>query len=246
MTVQLYEELSMNAHSALQTQVYDGWVLRFANGYTGRANSIYALYPSALGLDEKIAECERRYFSRGRPTIFKITDATDPAIEKALAARGYEVVTPTFVMDMDLRERNFSVGDCVFSDRADEEFWAAYFSFRGYTDPANMQTAKQIAANAINPAVFARLVKNGATVACGFGVIERGFVGLLDISVDENRRREGHGTEICASLLSEAKRHGAVASYLQVLQENSAAVHLYEKIGYKKVYSYWYRVRKVL
>lgn len=30
----MFEELSFNSHPALQTQFYDGWVLRFANGYT--------------------------------------------------------------------------------------------------------------------------------------------------------------------------------------------------------------------
>jgi len=54
--IQLYEELSLNAHPSLQTQVYDGWILRYANGYTSRANSINPLYQSTLDLQEKIAE----------------------------------------------------------------------------------------------------------------------------------------------------------------------------------------------
>ena len=38
--IRTLEELSMNALPALQTMLYGGWVLRFANGYTRRANSI--------------------------------------------------------------------------------------------------------------------------------------------------------------------------------------------------------------
>ena len=32
--IRLIEELSLNAWPALQTVLYDGWVLRFADGYT--------------------------------------------------------------------------------------------------------------------------------------------------------------------------------------------------------------------
>jgi len=108
----LYEELSINAHPALQTQVYDGWVLRFANGYTGRANSVYPLYPSSLDLHEKITECERRYFAQELPAIFKLTDA-DMDIDKVLEEMGYIVDRPTYVMEMDLQNITLLSADCV-------------------------------------------------------------------------------------------------------------------------------------
>jgi len=38
--VRLYEELSANAHPALKTIIYDGWILRFSDGYTNRSNSV--------------------------------------------------------------------------------------------------------------------------------------------------------------------------------------------------------------
>lgn len=38
--IRLYEELSFNSHPSLQTQYYDGWMLRFANGHTNSASSI--------------------------------------------------------------------------------------------------------------------------------------------------------------------------------------------------------------
>ncbi|MBO7136327.1 MAG: GNAT family N-acetyltransferase [Spirochaetaceae bacterium] len=45
-------------------------------------------------------------------------------------------------------------------------------------------------------------------------------------------------------LLDEAIKKGAHTSYLQVVQSNQIATHLYEKMGYNKSYSYWYRVKK--
>ncbi len=52
--IRTIEELSINALPALQTMLVDGWVLRFANGYTKRANSIHPLYASTGDAREKI------------------------------------------------------------------------------------------------------------------------------------------------------------------------------------------------
>ena len=61
MTIQRIEELSINAWPALQTMLYAGWVLRFAAGYTRRANSINPLYGSTIEVGEKIQACERAF-----------------------------------------------------------------------------------------------------------------------------------------------------------------------------------------
>ncbi len=72
------EELSMNAWPALKTHLYDGWVLRFANGYTKRANSVHPIYSSTLPVGEKITFCEGLYGREGLPTVFKLTHASRP------------------------------------------------------------------------------------------------------------------------------------------------------------------------
>jgi RimJ/RimL family protein N-acetyltransferase len=240
----LYEELSLNAHPALQTQFYDGWVLRFANGYTNRANSINPLYPSALDLQIKITECEKRYFAQGLPAVYKLTDASEPNIDKILEQQGYEIATPTYVMDMDLRDKDFFPGDCVMTSHADDDWLSAYFTFSRYTDSVKMATARQILSNVKNTMICGRLVKNGESVACGSAVIERGYMALLNIVVDEPHRKKGYGTKICESLLSAASGENAHTAYLQVIQENQAAINLYKKLGYETVYSYWYRVKR--
>ena len=126
--IRLYEELSFNSHPSLQTQYYDGWILRFANGYTNRANSVNMIYPSTINLQTKIAVCEERYFSKGMPCVFKVTDGSEEALDSLLEDRGYQVVTPTSLMSMDLTNKQFEAGDCSITEQPSEEWLHTYFT----------------------------------------------------------------------------------------------------------------------
>jgi len=245
----LYEELSLNALPASQTQFYDGWILRFTpgSGYN-RANSVNMLYPSILDLQEKITECENRYFERGQPAVFKITDGLDTEVEKALIDRGYGIVSPTYLMTADLSGTQFELqpsGDCIISDCINEEWSNTYFSLSSYSDENEIAVMKQIHEGIKVGIVSGTLVKNGIATACGFCTLERGYAGLFNVVVGEQWRGMGFGREICRSLLSAVKSKGANTAYLQVVKENRIAVGMYEKLRFNTLYSYWYRgIRK--
>src|SRR5512139_3235090 len=106
------EELSMNAWPALKTHLYDGWVLRFANGYSKRANSVHPIYPSTLPVEEKIAFCESLYGREGLPSVFKLTPASRPdSLNRELEKRGYEKRDETSVQILELGETYRSAMD---------------------------------------------------------------------------------------------------------------------------------------
>jgi GNAT superfamily N-acetyltransferase len=239
----LYEELSQNAHPAVHTQLYDGWVLRYSKGHReNRINSVNPLYPSSMDPGEKIAECEARYSLWGMRTVFKLTEATDPDIDKALDTLGYAVVTPTLVMEMGLGGKTSPPGDCILTDKADGAWLKAYAAL---SDTASRQAAdpERIFGGIRNEALYGRIENGGATVACGSAVFERGYMALLNVVVDRPERGKGYGRGICESLLAAAARRGSHTAYLQVVRDNDVAVSLYTKLGYKAVYAYWYRAK---
>jgi N-acetylglutamate synthase len=99
----LLEELTLNAWPALETLLFDGWVLSFSDGYTRRANSIHPLYPSRLPLAAKIAACEAAYAARGQEAVFKLTSSVDDTqLDRALADLGYQLAATTSVQTAQL------------------------------------------------------------------------------------------------------------------------------------------------
>ena len=68
---------------------------------------------------------------------------------------------------------------------------------------------------------------------------------IANVIVDEMYRGKGYGRRLCETLLAQAKKKGGRTSYLQVIQSNKIALNLYEKLGYEKIYSYWYRRKNV-
>ena len=55
-------------------------------------------------------------------------------------------------------------------------------------------------------------------------------------------RREKDGVPAIVKGIAEwARSHGARSLYLQVAEENTAAIATYEKLGFVTAYEYWYR-----
>ncbi len=240
--IRRFEELACNSHPALQTLLYDGWVLRFAEGYTGRANSVSLLYPSSLPYAEKIAFCEAQYFSKGLPCRFKLTSGADPALDALLDARGYEYVTPTDEMTAPISGFVCPESAAMFSAQLDKAWLDAFARMEGL-DAKKRASAEKLFRAVASPVFFACMEEGGQIIACATVVLEGGYAGIADVVVDEAYRGRGYGQTLCRALLAKAAAEGAHTAYLCVVQKNPAARHIYEKFGFRKIYSYWYRVK---
>ena len=90
---------------------------------------------------------------------------------------------------------------------------------------------------------FGLLQADGQPVACGLSVQQEDFIGFYDIVVAKEQRRKGYGGRMMDGLLAHGQRNGARMAYLQVMLNNPPALRLYEGLGFKEVYQYWYRVK---
>ena len=242
--ITVLEELSLNAWASLQTVLYDGWILRFAKGYTKRANSVNPLYPSSIDIEPKLQFCEKLYESQGLPVVFKMTPAAHPSsLDQILDARGYQNDSPTSVQMIDLEGMNPQLSSTVASQADLSEVWLANFCSMSSISEANRTTLREILLNIIPRHCFVSLTSNRRVVACGVGVLQSGYVGLFDIITDKEFRQRGYGEEIVKSILAWGKENQAHKGYLQVMLNNAPALNLYAKIGFVEQYQYWYRIK---
>jgi N-acetylglutamate synthase len=241
------EELAMNAWPALQTSFYDGWVLRFAEGHTKRANSVHLLTGSRIPLEEKIGYCETLYRGRFLPVVFKLTgEGEGPAVDALLEARGYDLVDPSLVMTLDSLYAVLpgDAAGCELSvaSRLDDD-WIAQNVALGGDDPCDPKTAviRRMLSHPTFDAVAVSLSVRGVPVASGYGALDGDRVGLFDIVVKKSERGKGYGEALVRNILLAARDRGASEAYLQVMADNVAARFLYSKLGFAEFYRYWYR-----
>ncbi|MGG3622983.1 GNAT family N-acetyltransferase [Bacillus gobiensis] len=238
------EELQLNNWQPLQTMVYDGWILRFADGYSKRANSIQPLYPSTSDLDKKIAECEQMYASKQLRTAFKMTPSVFPRnLDKVLDQKGYVIEDRASVQILDLTNiKNPSFPNVTIDETLLDSF-DDYCKLSGIPD-SQKATVKRMFSNIRTKKALLSLTINNTAVAYGLGVIDREYLGLWGIVTDRKHRKQGLGEQLLLNLLQWGKKNGAKSSFLVVVANNQPALNLYSKIGFKEKYQQWYRVKE--
>lgn len=246
--IQRIEELSMNAFPALSTVLVNGWILRFSKGYAKRANSVNPIYKCSVDMQANIEACERMYKSKHLDTVFKLTENEEAhKIDEILSQRGYSYEAKTNIMLRNIKAYQAAEeekqGVIVYRELRDD--WFEAFINMNKVNGKHALTLKSMLQNIMADTYYACIMEAGRIVAVGMGVAERGYIGMYDICVDEAERRRGLGTRIMKSLMVEGSRNCCTYSYLQVVDANGPAKTLYDKLGYQKQYSYWYRVKKL-
>lgn len=240
------EELSMNAWPALQTKLFDGWVLRFADGYTKRSNSINPIYSSTISLHKKLNFCEKEYEHINLPIVYKLTsDSQLKEIDEELDKRGYIRIDETSVRI--LKMNNYyqeEAGDIDIATEFSNTWINGFYKCSSITNEKDQMTANKILKNIMGEVVCVSKLVDKKVIGCGFGVIERDYIGIFDIVVDKSYRGNGYGKNIMHSILKTAAVKGVKTAYLQVVVGNIPAENLYENLGFKEEYKYWYRVKK--
>lgn len=234
----------MNALPALESEHYDGWVLRAAGGYTGRANSAAPLHPGRLEPIEKILYTETWFQSRAlRPMIRLTPCAQPPHLESILEERGYT-----------LRDEGVSVqsrhldGSAPVTDRVEiaegpvPDRWLAMLATFQPSVADHLSRVGRLFARLPATSAFAVVHDEEGPAAIGRAVVESGHVGLFDVFTRPDRRRRGLAADITLALLAWSARCGAKRAYLQVVPSNEAACRLYQQLGFRETYRYWYRV----
>jgi N-acetylglutamate synthase len=220
---------------APEVEELDGWRLRFAHGISGRANSVWPNGAGTLPVEEKIDRAEAWYRARGVPILFQLTEAArPPALEDALAARGYVLrgapVSVQVARLDDVVERTH--GEAELLDEPDAAWVSLWTGTRGFT---NLDAARAVLME--GETAFARI----GDFAVGRGAAFGGWLGITAMATREEERRRGHARAIVHALARWAVRKGCTRAVIQVDSTNDPALTLYAGAGFVHNHHYHYR-----
>ncbi len=239
--IQALETRLINAWPSFEIEVAEGWILRFAEGYSKRANAATPLLPGAELDPALIDHMLRSFEERAVAPCFRLTGIESRRCEEVLAAKGLVDFDPSLCLVAPLGPELEIDGSIVIRAAA-KPAWieAAAASYGG--DKANAERLGRIVRTIRQPAAFATLSLDGEDSAWGLAVAERGYVGLYDIVVAPNLRGLGLGRRLVASLMAWGREQGASTAYLQMRESNEVAAALYALLGFATAYRYTHRV----
>jgi N-acetylglutamate synthase len=232
-----------------------GWLLRAAEGFTGRANSALPLGDPGLPLDAALAAVTGWYRARGLPPMVAIAlplgwaQATEEGsalhhFDNHLSERNWLLrAGPAYVMTADLgylAGPQGLPGDLEFrADAEPDDAWLGMYHFLGQErQPPVLRSVLMSAPKQ----VFASIRSGAAPVAIGRLSIAGDWAGITAVEVHPDHRRRGLGTAITLSVCAEAANRGIRQVFLQVETGNAKALSLYERCGFAYSHRYQYRI----
>ena len=235
-----------------------GWLVRAAEGFTGRANSVLPLGDPGMPLDEALTAVSRWYRDRGLPPMIVVpapaqhapqdaaTQATAPqnqALDRDLSRRGWLTRPgPAFVMVAELplgiSLNGQSAGREIRVSPEPDDAWAAMYHYRGQDLPA---IARKVLTSAEEQS-FVSITARGKVLAIARLSIAEGWAGITAVEVHPDHRRQGLGAAITAAVCHEAALRGLHDVFLQVEVDNVPAQSLYKRLGFRYSHRYHYRV----
>jgi N-acetylglutamate synthase len=230
------ERAGVLAWPAVETHGIDGWLWRFANGGSQRANSVSTLDFDGADIDKAIADAEQRYRARGAPPMFQISDVCAPSdLGQRLAARGYtskdRCTTLMRPAPFDAAEigGGFGGGFEIF-DRATDEWTACYASV---ITPDRRRTAPDILARVPRGSAFCAVRRQGRIVATALGVTHGGVTIAECVASLAEVRGQGAASAVMRGLAAWGAAQGAHTVALQAVEHNAPAQALYRSLGYR-------------
>jgi ribosomal protein S18 acetylase RimI-like enzyme len=169
------------------------------------------------------------------------------ALDAALGGRGWSAYNPTRVLTADVEVTLRSLPERadlppVEIGPAPADDWVAAYHYRG--DSGLPAVGRAILTGSERPgfAVVRSGGTGGSVLAIGRASLDRGWIGVTAVEVDPAHRRRGLASHLMRALLDWAAEAGVRDAYLQVADENAAALALYDRLGFAPHHRYHYRL----
>jgi len=224
---------------AAETEHLGDWLLRASGGWTGRGNSVLPYGDPGVPVADALARAVAFYRARDLPPLALVPLGT-PA-EELFRGNGWVEARPeqsdTLVLHTTLDLVNAEPAVQVSVSEHPDRSWYDV-AFDGAAPPAAAPAVMEGAP----VAAFASVQLDGRTVAVGRAAMTGHWVGVDSVAVAASYRRRGLGTAVLQGLARWGGARGGRRTYLEVVEENAAALAAYSALGYREAYRYRYLV----
>ncbi|HWC21477.1 MAG TPA: GNAT family N-acetyltransferase [Flexivirga sp.] len=252
------EALMVGGMPPLESVRIGDWLLRAANGYTGRANSVLPLGDPGMPLESAVDQVIAWYAERDQPALVQLPHETgaDPRtsdLGALLAQRDWRFFQSTLVMTLPPRVTASSPSDGPISPSLGEEAvtrdrvrvevataptddWWTTGSPRALE---HRSTLADLLTHVQHPAYLTAYLDDRPVGHARLAFTD-GWSGIFDIHTDPAVRRRGIATALMAAATQAADEQRISLQYLQVSADNVAAVGLYRSLGWQVHHEYHY------
>ena len=227
----------------------NGWILRFTDGITSRANSVFPIRYTGTDetLDYDIDIVEKAYKEHNLPAIFTMHEFHEPEnLKDKLLKRGYQTYDHTIALGIKIDDiqpkiikNDFEYIMMNSRVKKISEFLTRFSKWN--EDEQN--TIQEINQRIVIPKKCYMITKYqneviGTLLAV---LVPQGYLYIGDMFVHPDYRRQNIATSMLIRLIDEWAVKNAVKNiWLQVEKSNIIALNLYHKLGMKKLYNYYY------
>lgn len=230
------ELAAAQAWPAVEVERLGAWRLRASGGYTGRANSVLPIGDPGMPLAQAIEHAEAFYRARGLPPRMDVPLPVANSVAAAAISAGWreecQVLVQTLAVERLVAATPPGIG-CTLAATPSPGALAIISGRRGRLPEAAMHVL-----TAVPLLRFCEYAESGSLLAMARAAVTDGYLGLFAIETVEAARRRGLAQQVMGALARWGHDVGARTAYLQVESTNSAAVALYEKLGFRTHHRY--------
>ncbi len=245
------QEIATNAWPAKEYFFLNGWILRFSNGATSRANSVLPVHYYGNDLETDLLKVEDAYRAHGLNPIYMLHDYYQPSdLHSRLLSLDY--YPSSYSMDImgtnvekfpRLKIRNEF--ELISSAERTEEWTDAFFRLATDRTPNDLLNICEIMDRIRIPLKnYLSVIFEKKVVGIVLGILDGEYLAIMDLIVDKKYRRRGIATILLTNAIKWCKCNSGKYVYLQVVKENTGAVKFYSMLNLKPWYSYYYMFKK--
>jgi ribosomal protein S18 acetylase RimI-like enzyme len=249
--IKTVQEIANNAWPAFYSYLMDGWIVRFNKGVTYRANSVLPLNWWGENLQSSVEKVEKSYYQSHLPPIFQLHDGYEPkGLESLLIDRSYKKIMPTSVMGTDISKllaiNKISSYKFNYAEERLPIWYPALEELSPWRTKEKMVVMGEIMDRVVIPRKrFFYAEYEQKIVSAMLAIIDGNFMGILNLTVNQNHKRNGIATQLVHKAANWALPQNIKFIYLQVEKTNTPAISLYQKLGFQDWYSYRYYEKDV-